>query len=894
MTKYVYGFGGGSAEGHGKTKALLGGKGLGLAAMSQLGLPVPPGFTITTDVGRYYLGHESSYPPELSAQIDAALRQVEQIVGRRFGDASAPLLVSVRSGAAVSMPGMMDTILNLGLNGSTVAGLIHLTDNPRFGYDSYRRFIQMYGEVVCHVPADRFNKILDRAKAKRGSQLDTDLNAGDLQAIISDYLTAFRAHTGLDFPTDPMEQLWGAISAVFSSWNTPRAREYRRIHGLPDDAGTACNIQAMVYGNLGETSGTGVAFTRNPVTGERVLYGEYLSNAQGEDIVAGIRTPLPINDASRSDGAKDQQAAQTLEVRQPECYQQFVTMADTLERHFREMQDLEFTIESGRLWLLQARSGKRSAMATLRIATEMVAERMISQEEAVRRVEPPVLERLLHPTIDPQAVKGRAALATGLPASPGGAVGQIVLTADDAVEWHQRGRTVILVRQETSADDIHGMHVAQGLLTARGGLTSHAAVVARGMGKACVAGCTGVSIDEDHKCVVFPNGTRLKEGEWVSLDGSTGEVYAGQLPVTRPPVGEHLTALLGMADQFRRLEVRANAETRKDAETAIKFGAQGIGLARTEHMFFAPERIPIVREMIMAKDRAAREHALNKLLPFQRDDFKELLAVMAGRPITIRLLDPPLHEFLPTAPEECAELARHLKVTRAELRATIERLAEANPMLGHRGCRLGITYPEIYAMQVRALLEAAVAYDRASGVTSRLEIEIPLVAEAEELRRLRAVVDDVAAAVRQETGGTVDYLVGAMLELPRACLTADLLAPHADFFSFGTNDLTQTTFGISRDDAGRFLPTYQEQNVLASDPFVSIDPHGVGQLMRIAVERARSVKPQMPIGICGEHGGDPTSIALCQELGLDSVSCSPYRVPIARLAAAQAALKSGG
>lgn len=892
MTKYVYGFGGGQAEGDGKGKALLGGKGLGLATMSKLALPVPPGFTITTDVGRYYLNHQSQYPPELTEQIDAALRTVERVVGRRFGDAAGPLLVSVRSGAAVSMPGMMDTILNLGLNGSTVAGLIHLTDNPRFGYDSYRRFIQMYGEVVCHVPADRFNKILDRAKAKRGSQLDTDLTAGDLQAIISDYLTAFRAHTGLEFPTDPMEQLWGAVSAVFSSWNTPRAREYRRIHALPDDAGTACNVQAMVYGNLGETSGTGVAFTRNPVTGERVLYGEYLSNAQGEDIVAGIRTPLPINDASRSDGAKDQLAAQTLEVRQPECYQQFVSMADTLERHFREMQDLEFTIETGRLWLLQARSGKRSAMATLRIATEMVAERLISQEEAVRRVEPPVLERLLHPTIDPQAVKGRGALAVGLPASPGGAVGQIVLTADEAVEWHQRGRTVILVRQETSADDIHGMHVAQGLLTARGGLTSHAAVVARGMGKACVAGCTGVSIDEDHKCVVFPNGTRLKEGEWVSLDGSTGEVYAGQLPVTRPPVGEQLTALLTMADQFRRLEVRANAETRKDAETAIKFGAQGIGLARTEHMFFAPERIPIVREMIMAKDRAAREHALVKLLPFQRDDFKELLTVMAGRPITIRLLDPPLHEFLPTAPEECAELARHLKVSRADLRATIERLAEANPMLGHRGCRLGITYPEIYAMQVRALLEAAVDYDRASGVTSRLEIEIPLVAEAEELRRLRAVVDEVAAAVRQETGYTVDYLVGAMLELPRACLTADALAVHADFFSFGTNDLTQTTFGISRDDAGRFLPAYQEQNVLATDPFVSIDPHGVGQLMRIAVQKARAVKPKMPIGICGEHGGDPTSIALCQELGLDSVSCSPYRVPIARLAAAQAALHS--
>jgi pyruvate,orthophosphate dikinase len=886
MTKWVFGFGDGSAEGTAGMRNLLGGKGANLAEMSNLGLPVPPGFTITTEVCTYFDTNGKTYPDGLRAQVDAALEEVGRITGRRFGDTGNPLLVSVRSGARVSMPGMMDTVLNLGLNDATVPALAEAAGDPRFAYDSYRRFIQMYSDVVMGLDHHAFEEILEDYKNESGHALDTDLTAEDWQTVIASYKALVEEELGTPFPQDPHEQLWGAIGAVFLSWESARAITYRRLHDIPNDWGTAVNVQAMVFGNMGEDSATGVAFTRNPSTGEKALYGEFLINAQGEDVVAGIRTPQDITEAARIAAGSD---ALSLEVAMPEAFAEFVAICDKLEGHYRDMQDLEFTIERGRLWMLQTRSGKRTAKAALKIAVEMADEGLISTEEAVMRVDPAALDQLLHPMIDPAAE--RDIVATGLPASPGAASGEIVFSSDEAEEAKAAGRKVILVRVETSPEDIHGMHAAEGILTTRGGMTSHAAVVARGMGKPCVSGAGTLRIDYRSGTLTVA-GRRLAKGDRITIDGTTGQVLVGEVAMLQPEMSGEFARLMEWADAHRRMAVRTNAETPADARAARGFGAEGIGLCRTEHMFFEGERIVAVREMILSESEQGRRAALEKLLPMQRGDFTELFEIMQGLPVTIRLLDPPLHEFLPHSEEEIAEVAAVMGVDSEVLRQRALDLNEFNPMLGHRGCRLLVTYPEIAEMQARAIFEGAVAAGKTTGAPVTPEIMVPLVGVKAELDLVRARIDAMAAEVAKETGVSIDYQVGTMIELPRACLRAGEIAGAAEFFSFGTNDLTQTTFGISRDDAASFLGTYQRLGLVERDPFVSLDQDGVGELVRIGAERGRAARPGLKLGICGEHGGDPASIGFCESVGLDYVSCSPFRVPIARLAAAQAALKA--
>ena len=886
MTKWVYSFGGGLSEGRAEMRNLLGGKGANLAEMASIGLPVPPGFTITTEVCSAYYGNDRQYPDELQDEVAAALHRVEGTTGRRFGDRAKPLLVSVRSGARASMPGMMDTVLNLGLNDATVEGLGAGANDPRFAWDSYRRFIQMFGNVVLGVDHHRFEEILEHVRDDAGVTTDPELGAQDWHRVVAAYQDLVEAETGRPFPQDPEEQLWGAIGAVFGSWMNPRAITYRRLHEIPAEWGTAVNVQAMVFGNMGEDCATGVCFTRDPSTGENVFYGEYLVNAQGEDVVAGIRTPAPLSGA-RAPGGAHSGAEPSMEEALPQAYRELAAVRETLERHYRDMQDIEFTIERGRLYLLQTRNGKRTAAASLRIAVDMAREGLIEEGEAVARVDPGNLDQLLHPTLDPNAP--RKLFSRGLPASPGAASGAVVFSADEAELRASRGEAVVLVRIETSPEDIHGMHAAKGVLTTRGGMTSHAAVVARGMGRPCVAGAGGITVDYGAQ-TLSAGGMTVRAGETITLDGATGEIFVGTVAMVEPALSGDFATLMEWADRFRRLGVRANAETPLDAETARRFGAEGIGLCRTEHMFFEPERIGAVRQMIMAADEAGRRTALSRLLPFQRADFVALFRIMAGLPVTIRLLDPPLHEFLPHAEAELADVALALGADLEAMRRRAAELAEANPMLGHRGCRLGISYPEIYAMQARAVFEAAIEVGRETGNAPLPEIMIPLVATKRELEITRAQVERVAKQVFFEAGQEIPYTIGTMIELPRAALTADQIAEAADFFSFGTNDLTQTTFGLSRDDAGKFLPRYVEIGVLPKDPFVSIDVDGVGALIRIAAEKGRARKPGLKLGICGEHGGDPASIAFCDAAGLDYVSCSPYRVPVARLAAAQAAL----
>jgi len=885
MTQWVYSFGAGHNEGRADMRNLLGGKGANLAEMASIGLPVPPGFTITTEVCTAYYEGGQKYPDDLAAQVRAALARVEEAVGNRFGDHHRPLLVSVRSGARVSMPGMMDTVLNLGLNDQTVEGLVTASGDARFAWDSYRRFIQMYGSVVLDVDHHRFEEIIEHVKLDTGKNEDTELTAAEWHRVVDGYKEMVAEVTGKPFPQDPETQLWGAIGAVFGSWMNQRAVTYRRLHDIPAEWGTAVNVQAMVFGNMGEDCATGVCFTRDPSTGENVFYGEYLINAQGEDVVAGIRTPQPM--------AKERSkpTERSMEEAMPAAYAELVQVRATLERHYRDMQDIEFTVQSNKLYMLQTRNGKRTAAASLKIAVDMAREGLIDHTEAVRRVNPAALDQLLHPTLDPKAP--RKLLAKGLPASPGAACGIVVFSADEAEARAQKGESVILVRIETSPEDIHGMHAARGVLTTRGGMTSHAAVVARGMGRPCVAGCGGITVDYNNQ-YLSAGGVRIEAGQTITLDGATGEVFIGSVAMVEPQLSGDFATLMGWADKVRRLRVRANAETPLDAETARRFGAEGIGLCRTEHMFFDPERIGAVRQMIMAETEQGRRAALARLLPFQRKDFLDLFEIMAGLPVTIRLLDPPLHEFLPHSEFEIAEVAASLGTEVEAMQRRMQELSEANPMLGHRGCRLGISFPEIYEMQARAIFEAAAEIGRKTHKAPVPEIMIPLVATKRELEITRAMVDRVAQEVFAEGGYHVVYSVGTMIELPRAALTADAIASVADFFSFGTNDLTQTTFGLSRDDAGKFLPLYIEKGIFPKDPFVSIDPDGVGALVRIAAEKGRSVKPDIKLGICGEHGGDPSSIHFCESVGLDYVSCSPYRVPVARLAAAQAALQSGG
>ncbi|WP_420472247.1 pyruvate, phosphate dikinase [Brevundimonas sp. FT23042] len=884
MTQWVYGFGGGSADGDASMKNLLGGKGANLAEMSALGLPVPPGFTVTTEVCTWYYAHGETYPTDLTDQVKAGLAKVEGIVGKTFGDAKNPLLVSVRSGARASMPGMMDTVLNLGLNDETVEGLAALSGDRRFAFDSYRRFITMYSNVVLGLSHDDFEGVLDDHKDRLGVTVDTDLTAKDWEKVVADYKAVVEDRLGQPFPQDPHDQLWGAVGAVFASWMNDRAKFYRRMHDIPESWGTAVNIQSMVFGNMGETSATGVAFTRNPSTGEAKLYGEFLINAQGEDVVAGIRTPQSLTRAGREEMGE---TALSMEEAMPEVFGQFVDVVNRLESHYRDMQDIEFTVEQGRLWMLQTRNGKRTAKSALKIAVELAAEGVISQDEAVSRVEPAALDQLLHPTLDPNAA--RTVVAQGLPASPGAATGKIVFDADEAERLAQLGEAVILVREETSPEDIHGMHAAKGIVTARGGMTSHAAVVARGMGRPCVSGAGEIHIDE--KAHTFTaRGRTFREGEVITIDGGKGEVLDGAVAMIEPELTGDFQTLMGWADSVRRLNVRANAETPLDARTARGFGAEGIGLCRTEHMFFDDTRIAAVREMILADDEAGRRAALAKIAPFQKADFVELFTIMSGLPVTVRLLDPPLHEFIPHSEEDIDALAAASGLDAAKLKRRARELHETNPMLGHRGCRLGVAYPEIYEMQVRAVLEAALDVKKASGLAPIPEIMHPLVALGLEMKYLRELTDRTAKTVFEEAGDTVEYLVGTMIELPRAALRAGDLAEHAQFFSFGTNDLTQTTFGISRDDSGRFLQAYMDKGIFETDPFVRLDQDGVGDLIRIAKARGGAVRADIKMGICGEHGGDPSSIAFCEEVGLTYVSCSPYRVPIARLAAAQAAL----
>ena len=885
MTKWVYSFGNGAAEGAANMRNLLGGKGANLAEMSSLGLPVPPGFTITTEVCTWYYEHEKSYPDALTAQVAEALEKVGEATNRKFGDPERPLLVSVRSGARVSMPGMMDTVLNLGLNDQTVEAIAQEAGDRRFAYDSYRRFIQMYSDVVLGLDHHEFEEILEEYKERNELTLDTEIDADAWLGIIEKFKALVEEELEKPFPQNPQEQLWGAIGAVFSSWMVPRAVTYRRLHDLPSSWGTAVNVQAMVFGNMGESSATGVAFTRNPSTGENALYGEFLVNAQGEDVVAGIRTPQDITEKARIGAGS---SSPSLEALMPEAFAEFQTYCAKLEAHYRDMQDLEFTIEKGKLWMLQTRSGKRTAKAALKIAVDMVAEGLLGEEEAIGRVEPAALDQLLHPTIDPKAK--RDVITTGLPASPGAASGAIVFSSDEAEKAKAEGRKVILVRVETSPEDIHGMHAAEGILTSRGGMTSHAAVVARGMGKPCVAGAGMLRIDYRNG-VINAAGRQLKEGDIITIDGATGQVLVGEVEMLQPTLSGDFGTLMGWADKVRRMRVRTNAETPQDAKVAREFGAEGIGLCRTEHMFFEGERIIAVREMILAETEAGRRTALAKLLPMQRQDFTDLFEIMHGLPVTIRLLDPPLHEFLPKSEEELADVAKAMGADPELLRDRALALEEFNPMLGHRGCRLLVSYPEIAEMQARAIFEAAVEAAKITGAPVVPEIMVPLVGLKGELDLVRQRIEAMAKAVMSETGAELTYQIGTMVELPRAALKAAEIAQSAEFFSFGTNDLTQTTFGISRDDAASFLGTYQTRGLLEQDPFVSLDQEGVGELIKIGVERGRSTRPDIKLGICGEHGGDPASISFCEGVGLDYVSCSPFRVPIARLAAAQAALK---
>ena len=878
--EWVHNFGGGTADGDSSLRDLLGGKGANLAEMAKIGLPVPPGFTIPTSVCTWFYANTETYPANLLEEVKAGLAHIEAITGKSFGDVADPLLLSVRSGARVSMPGMMDTVLNLGLNDATVRGLAAASGDARFAWDSYRRFIQMYADVVLGLDHYTFEEALELLKEDRGVTLDTELSAQDLEALVSQYKAKVEAGLGAPFPQDVHAQLWGAVGAVFGSWKSERARVYRRLNAIPEEWGTAVTVQAMVFGNMGDTSATGVAFTRDPATGERAIYGEYLLNAQGEDVVAGIRTPQYLTRAARERaGAK----AISLEEALPETFGELVHVFDLLERHYRDMQDIEFTVERGRLWMLQTRSGKRTARASIRVAVEMAEEGLITQAEAIARVEPGALDQLLHPTLDPKAP--REVLTRGLPASPGAASGAIVLDALTAERRKEQGQAVILVRTETSPEDIAGMHAAVGILTARGGMTSHAAVVARGMGRPCVSGAGSISVDLIKRSIRIGPRT-LAEGEIITIDGASGEVMAGRVPTVEPELAGDFATLMGWADTHRRMTVRANAETPEDCRVARGFGAEGIGLCRTEHMFFEPGRITAVREMILAEDADGRRAALARLLPEQRADFEAIFRIMDGLPVTIRLLDPPLHEFLPTHDAEFDEVAAASGVPVETLKRRAAELHEANPMLGHRGCRLGITFPEIYEMQARAIFEAA----HAAGGGVKLEIMVPLVATGRELEIIGALIARVAARVTAEHGPLGEHSVGTMIELPRAALMAGEIARHAAFFSFGTNDLTQTTLGISRDDAGRFLGAYADQGIYPIDPFVSIDRAGVGELVKMASKRGREISPKLKLGICGEHGGDPASIAFCEEIGLDYVSCSPYRVPIARLAAAQAAL----
>ena len=883
MAKWVYTFGDGKAEGKAGMRDLLGGKGAGLAEMASLGLPVPPGFTITSEVCNFYYANAKSYPDDLASQVEAALAHVGKLTGRPFGDAKNPLLVSVRSGARASMPGMMDTVLNLGLNDAAVEALAKKSGDPRFAYDSYRRFITMYSHVVLGIEHHHFEDLLEEAKESRGLSLDTELQADDWVELVARYKERV-AESGTPFPQDPNEQLWGAVGAVFGSWMNARAITYRRLHNIPESWGTAVNVQAMVFGNMGEDSATGVAFTRNPSTGEKSLYGEFLINAQGEDVVAGIRTPQEITEAARNESGSDKPS---LESTMPEAFAELQRICATLERHYCDMQDLEFTIEQNKLWMLQTRAGKRTAKAALKIAVELANEGLISKDEAVTRIEPASLEQLLHPTIDPKAE--RKVVATGLPASPGAASGEIVFSSEDAEQLKSQGRKVILVRVETSPEDIHGMHAAEGILTTRGGMTSHAAVVARGMGKPCVSGAGAVRVDYAKRSMTSA-GQTLKQGDVITVDGSTGEVLRGRVPMIEPEFSREFATLMSWADKVRKLGVRANADTPADARLAIKFGAEGIGLCRTEHMFFEADRIRAVREMILAGDEKSRRAAIAKLLPMQRSDFVELFEIMHGLPVTIRLLDPPLHEFLPHGEEEIAEVASAMGADPQKLANRARELAEFNPMLGFRGCRLAIAFPEIAEMQARAIFEAAIEAQKRTGTPVVPEVMVPLIATRAEFDIVKACIDAMAQAVTKETGAKLNYQVGTMIELPRAALMAGDIAQTAKFFSFGTNDLTQTTFGISRDDAASFLGTYTARGILPVDPFVSIDREGVGELVKIGVERGRKTRRDLKIGICGEHGGDPTSVAFCHDIGLDYVSCSPFRAPIARLAAAQAAL----
>ena len=886
MSAYVFTFGGGvsHSDPRARDKTIVGGKGANLAEMAGIGLPVPPGFTITTEECVRYLAEGANFSDELRADVAAALGHIEAATGKTFGDAADPLLVSVRSGARVSMPGMMDTVLNLGLNDATVQGLASVSGDARFAWDSYRRFIQMYSDVVLGLDHHAFEDALEIIKEDNGFYADVEMEAEHWQMLVGQYMEIVASELGRPFPQDPAEQLWGAIAAVFDSWDSDRAKVYRRLNDIPGDWGTAVNVQAMVFGNMGETSATGVAFTRDPATGERAYYGEWLVNAQGEDVVAGIRTPQYLTKRARETaGAK----AASMEEAMPEAYGELARVFDLLELHYKDMQDIEFTVERGKLFMLQTRSGKRTAKAALKMAVDMVAEGLIDQRAAILRVDPMALDQLLHPTLDPKAA--RDMLGTGLPASPGAASGAIVLDADTAERLAARGEAVILCRVETSPEDIHGMHAAKGILTARGGMTSHAAVVARGMGRPCVSGASALSIDMASRTLKI-GGRALKEGDVITLDGATGAIMAGEVPTIEPELVGDFAVLMEWADGHRRMKVRTNAETPADCRTARQFGAEGIGLCRTEHMFFDAGRISAVRQMILAEDEAGRRAALAKLLPEQRADFQSIFEIMAGLPVTIRLLDPPLHEFLPHSDAEFEELSETIGIGIDTLKRRADELHEFNPMLGHRGCRLGITFPEIYEMQARAIFEAACDVAKASGEAVVPEVMIPLVATRRELEILKALVDRTAEAVFGEKGQRLDYMVGTMIELPRAALMAGEIAEVGEFFSFGTNDLTQTTLGLSRDDAGRFLGAYVEQGIFARDPFVSLDVEGVGQLISLAAERGRQTRPGIKLGICGEHGGDPASIGFCEKTGLDYVSASPFRVPIARLAAAQAAL----
>ena len=871
--KYVYLF----SEGNKDMRNTLGGKGANLAEMTKIGLPVPQGFTVTTEACTKYYEDGKMISEEIENQIYNKLAELEEITGKKMGDMNNPLLVSVRSGARASMPGMMDTVLNLGLNDVVAKGFAEATNNPRFVYDSYRRFIQMFADVVMGFPKSSFERKFDAIKEEKGVEFDTELTAEDLMEVVEIYKAEYKNHSGEDFPQDPKVQMLEAVKAVFRSWNNDRAITYRRLNDIPGSWGTAVNVQEMVYGNRGETSGTGVAFTRNPATGEKVLYGEYLMNAQGEDVVAGIRTPQPIS---------------TLKDVMPECYEQFVKINAILEEHYRDMQDMEFTIEDGKLFMLQTRNGKRTAAAALKIAVDLVNEGMITKEEALLKVEPKQLDQLLHPNFDAEALKKGNVVAKGLAASPGAATGRVYFTAEDVMEANKNGvKDILLVRLETSPEDIEGMNIAHGILTIRGGMTSHAAVVARGMGTCCVCGCGSLRIDEEAKVLTLPNGQEVHEGDWMSLDGSTGNVYAEQIKTVEPEIGGDFGTFMSWADEVRTLKVRTNADTPRDALQARKFGAEGIGLCRTEHMFFEEERIFNFRRMITATDVETRKEALEKILPYQRDDFAGLFRAMEGYGVTIRFLDPPLHEFLPHTDEEIKPLAESLGITFEALKARVESLKEFNPMMGHRGCRLAVTYPEIAEMQTRAVIEAAILVMKESGRTIIPEIMIPLVGDVKELKYVKNVVVATADKVIADAGVELEYKVGTMIEIPRAALTADKVAGEAEFFSFGTNDLTQMTYGFSRDDAAKFLDEYYSKQIFESDPFAKVDQEGVGELMKIAVEKGRSVRPDIKLGICGEHGGEASSIEFCHRLGLNYVSCSPFRVPLARLAAAQAALK---